>query len=251
MFRVSELVAKHIDKDNLLGIALLQKELERRRDEYRREQFRQTASGERCTDELIDTLLQAEIDGFTLNIEEDRTFVLSKGGVGVVYLRSNFEIDQFGHAIKRQQELEQANRSPVEKLVEQGHKYLKEQSLEKAISVFSAALRIKPDSGDIYFHRGISWSNSYYNRGKKPGDLQRAIDDYTRSIELAPEFVEAYFQRAGLLKEQGQVEAAIADYTKAIGKNHKASSAYYGRALLWQSTGEAGIAKASSVPVTN
>jgi tetratricopeptide (TPR) repeat protein len=108
----------------------------------------------------------------------------------------------------------------------------------------AAALRIKPDSGDIYFHRGVAWSNSYYNRGRKPGDFQKAIDDYTRSIEIEPEFAEGYFQRAGLLSEQGQVEEAIADYSKAIEKNHKASSAYFCRAPLWQSTGGAGIAKA-------
>lgn len=244
MAGVSGQIAKLIDTGGLLNIGLLRNELKRRRDEYRREQFRQAASGERCTDESINTLLQAEADGFTLTIEKDGTFVLSKGSASVHYLRSNFEIEQFGRAMKRRQELEEGNRSPVEKLVEQGHKHLEEQKLENAISAFSAALRIKPDSGDIHFHRGVVWSNSYYNRGHKPDDLQKAIDDYTRSIEIDPEFAEGYFQRAGLLSEQGRVAEAIADYSKAIDTDHKASSAYFCRALLWKSTGEAGKAKA-------
>src|SRR5207302_9794169 len=90
------------------------------KDEYRREQFRQTASGERCTDESINILLQAEADDFTLTIENDRTFVLSKGSAGAHYIRSNAEVEQFGRAMKRREEWEQTNRSPVKKLVEEG-----------------------------------------------------------------------------------------------------------------------------------
>lgn len=239
MASVSGQITKSIDKDGLLGIGLLRNELKRRREEYRREQFRQTANGERCDDESINTLYQAEALGFTLTIEKDKTFVLSKGSAGVHYLRSNSEIEQFGRVLQRQQELEQANRSPVEKLVEQGNQHLEEQNLENAISAFSAALRIKPDSADIYFHRGLAWSNSYHNRGNKPDDLQNAIDDYTRSIELNASG-EGYFERAELLSERGQVAEAIADYTKAIEKDHQASGSYYCRALLWKSTGEAG-----------
>jgi tetratricopeptide (TPR) repeat protein len=242
MADVSSKIAKLIDKDGLLGIGLLRNELAARRNEFRREQFRQTASGERCTDEAINTLLHAEASGFTLSIEKDRTFVLSRGSAGVHYLRSNIEIEKFGRAMRRREELEQTNRSPVERLTEQGQKYLEEQNLEKAISAFSAALRIKPDSGDVYFHRGVAWSNSYYNNGKKPEDLQKAIDDYTRSIEIDPEFVDGYFQRAGLLSERGKIADAIADYSKAIEKDHKASSSYFCRALLWQSAGEPGKA---------
>jgi hypothetical protein len=150
MTSVSYLIAKLVDKDNLLAIGLLRRELGRRRDEYRREQFRQTASGERCTDKSINILLQDEADDFTLTIKNDRTFVLSKGSAGGHYLRSNAEIEEFGRAMKRRQESEQTNRRPVEKLVEQGQKHLQEQSLENAISAFSAALRITTDSSDIF-----------------------------------------------------------------------------------------------------
>jgi tetratricopeptide (TPR) repeat protein len=244
MASVSGDIAKLIDKDNILYIGLLRKELARRRDDYRREQFRQTASGEHCSDESINTLLRAEANGFTLRIGPDRTFVLSKGSSSVHYLRSNFDIGRFGRTLKQQEETDQANRSPVETLVAQGQKHLQEQNLQGAINAFSAALRIEPDSRDIHFHRGVAWSNSYYNKGNKPTDLQNAIDDYTRSIDLDPEFATAYFQRAGLSSKQGQVEGAIADYSKAIEKQHNTSSAYYCRGLLWQSTGEAGKVKA-------
>lgn len=230
---VSGEMAKRMEKNNFLGIGLLRKELKVRRDQYRREQFSQTANGERCTEESINILLQAESHGFTLTVERDRTFALAKEG-GTDYLRSNFDIQRFGAAMKR----EQANRSPVEKLVEQGHKHLQDQNLDAAVSAFSAALRITPDSRDIYFHRGVTWSNSYYNRGRKPNDLQKAVDDFTRSIEIDPGFADGYFQRAQSLSAQLRTAEAIADYSKCIEMDHNTSSSYFSRALLLQSSGE-------------
>jgi tetratricopeptide (TPR) repeat protein len=235
-------IAKAIDKNNLLAIALLRKEYERRRDEYKREQLRQSASGERCTEESINILLQAEAEGFTLTVEKDRTFVLEKESFGSNYLRSNAEIERFGRQMKRQQEAEEAKRSPVERLAEQGHKYVQQQKLENAISSYSAALRIQPDNAELYFHRGVAWSNTYYNRGKNADDLKNAIDDYGRAIEIDPEYGEAYSQRAGLWSKQDQVAEAIEDYSKAIEKGHQVSSCYFCRALLYQSTGEVGKA---------
>jgi tetratricopeptide (TPR) repeat protein len=244
MMRVSREVATIIDKDGFLALAIFRQEYRRRYDEYRRERLRHTSIGKRCTDESINLLLQAEVDGFTPTIERDGTFVLSSERVGNYHLRSNVEIEQFGRQLKMQKHSDEANRTPVERLVEQGDKEVQEQRLENAIGSYSAALRIKPDSAEIYFQRGIAWSNTYYNRGRNSPDLQKAIDDYTRSIEIDPEYGEAYFQRAGLFSEQGQVGKAIEDYSKAIANGHQVSHSHYCRAHLWKSAGEAGSAKA-------
>lgn len=244
MASVSGLIANLIDKDHVLAVGLLESELERRRGEYKREQFRMSASGERCTDEAISILVQAEADGYAVSIERDRTFVVSKPGVGVLRLRSSADILRFGTAVRDRQEVEHAKANPIDKLIERGRKLLETQDLEGAVSAFSAALRIKPDSRDAYYYRALAWSNSFHNKGGKPGDRQKAIDDYTKSVEIDPGFTEGYFQRAGLLSDQGRVEQAMADYGKAIDGNHKASTAYYCRALLWQSTGAAGLGRA-------
>jgi tetratricopeptide (TPR) repeat protein len=244
MVSVAGEIAKLIGKDSLFALAILKKEHEMRCRKYRQQQLQQTASGERCAEESINILLQAEADGFVLTVERDGTFVLMKENVGNHYLRSNADIEQFGRKMKRRKEAEEANRNPVERLVEQGHKDLRKQKLENAIGSYSAALRIKPDSAELYFHRADAWSNTFYNGGRNADDLQKAIDDYTRGIEIDPEYGEAYFLRAGLLSEQGQVAKAIADYGKAIEKGHQVSHSFYCRAHLWQSTGEAGNAKA-------
>ena len=241
-FEVAELMDKQ-NETNVLTIALLRKEHERLRNSYRRERLRQVATGERCTEESVNILLQAEAEGFTLTIEEDGAFALRKENCGSYHLRSNADIEQFGRHRQRQQETEEANRSPVERLVEQGHKHLQEGRLENAISSYSAALRIKPDSAELYFRRGTAWKSTYYNTGKKADDLQKAIDDYSRAIEIDPEHGQAYFQRSELWP-QDQFAEAIADYTKAIEYAHEVASSHYCRALLWQSTGEGWEAKA-------
>ncbi|MDF0515752.1 tetratricopeptide repeat protein [Bradyrhizobium yuanmingense] len=243
MMNLASDIAKAIDKDGLLNIGLLRQELARLRERYKREQFSQTATGERTTDAAIDALLRAEAAGFTLTVSNDRTFILSKGSAISHYLRSNAEIAGFAALLKQEQDTAEASRNPVDRLIEQGQTNLRKQNLEAAIESFSAALRIKPNDRDLYFNRGVAWSNKYHNKGHNPDALQHAIDDYTRSLEIDPDFAQGYFQRAGLYTSQGRDQAAIADYDKAIDGNHLLSSSYYCRALLWQKQGAAGKAK--------
>jgi hypothetical protein len=151
MMRVSKEIATLIDKDGFLALAIFRQEYRRRCDEYRRERLRQTSIGKRCTDGSISLLLQAEVDGFALTIEKDGTFVLRNESVGNYHLRSNAEIEQFGRQLNMQKDSDKANRTPVERLVEQGDKEVQEQRLENVVGSYSAALRIKPDSAEIYF----------------------------------------------------------------------------------------------------
>ena len=60
---------------------------------------------------------------------------------------------------------------------------------------------------------------AYYNRGLVPydlGDLQVALADFDRAIELDPLLATAYYAR-GLVHDQvGNVQAAAADYTNFL-----------------------------------
>jgi len=51
---------------------------------------------------------------------------------------------------------------------------------------------------------------------KQLGYLEEAIADYTKAIELDPEYVWAYNNRGFAKKNLGQYQEAIADFTKAI-----------------------------------
>ncbi|MFB5568867.1 tetratricopeptide repeat protein, partial [Bacillus cereus] len=60
---------------------------------------------------------------------------------------------------------------------------------------------------------------AYNNRGnalKSKGNVEEAIRDYTKAIELKSDYAFAYNNRGNALKSKGNVEEAIRDYTKAI-----------------------------------
>lgn len=48
------------------------------------------------------------------------------------------------------------------------------------------------------------------------GDLDRAIQDFTRAIELKPDFVGAYTRRGVAYRKKGDLDHAIQDFTAAI-----------------------------------
>ncbi|MXV84383.1 tetratricopeptide repeat protein, partial [Candidatus Poribacteria bacterium] len=57
-------------------------------------------------------------------------------------------------------------------------------------------------------------AETYYNRGldhAKNGELKLAIEDYTRAIELNPDYADAYYRRSKAWLHLGETEKAKAD----------------------------------------
>ncbi len=61
------------------------------------------------------------------------------------------------------------------------------------------------------------------------GDLDRAIADYTKAIELDPKLLSAYINRGLAYDGKGNFDQAIADYTKAIELDPTFALAYIDR----------------------
>ena len=78
-------------------------------------------------------------------------------------------------------------------------------------------------------------------------DYRLVKEDLDRVIELQPEFVEAYFNRAKVSAKLNDFKSAIVDYTKAISLNDRFAQAYYNRGLAKIYTGntEGGVADLS------
>jgi methylphosphotriester-DNA--protein-cysteine methyltransferase len=91
----------------------------------------------------------------------------------------------------------EAPRSTVAAFVAEGDKFLEQQKLEAAITSYRKAIEAEPNSATLLFKKGIACSNKYYNQGKNIADLRASVMDYSRAIELNPQFGEAVFQRAG------------------------------------------------------
>jgi tetratricopeptide (TPR) repeat protein len=131
---------------------------------------------------------------------------------------------------------------------------LKDKDPQEAIAELSAAIRLDPKSPALRsrailylalarfddalqdFDRVIATDGSdslaFLDRGvaqEKLGDLQAAIGDYTRSIELAP-VAPAYINRGNAYLRSKQLEKALADFTAAVALEPANLAALMGRA---------------------
>ena len=66
--------------------------------------------------------------------------------------------------------------------------------------------------------RNQECAETCYNRGlahAKNGALERAIEDYTKAIELNPNYADAYYNRGGTFLRLGEREKAKSDLATA------------------------------------
>jgi tetratricopeptide (TPR) repeat protein/DNA-directed RNA polymerase subunit RPC12/RpoP len=86
-----------------------------------------------------------------------------------------------------------------------------------------------------------SGSIAYNNRGtakETKGDLDGAIADYNRAIELDPKLAQAYNNRGRCKEAKGDLDAAIADHNRAIELDPTYASAYNQRGNAKEAKGD-------------
>ena len=79
-------------------------------------------------------------------------------------------------------------------------------------------------------------AKTYYNRGlahAKNGEFELAIADYTKAIQLKPDYAGAYHNRGMAYLVQKKFDKAIENYNVAIELNPDLAVSYYTRAEAW------------------
>ena len=80
-----------------------------------------------------------------------------------------------------------------------------------------------------YVQRG----NAYYEQGK----YDQAISDYTKAIDINPDFAKAYDNRGAAYAQKGNLSGAISDFTMAIANNPNDAEAYNNRGHAYAKLG--------------
>jgi len=70
------------------------------------------------------------------------------------------------------------------------------------------------------------------------GDLDRAIADYSKAIQIRPDYDIAYYNRGNAHRGKGDFDRAIADYSEAIQIKPDHDLAYYNRGLAYDANGD-------------
>ena len=107
-----------------------------------------------------------------------------------------------------------------------------ERNYQKAINLYSAAINTYP-SGELKLK-----SEAYYNRGLNKrflDDFIGAIQDYSKAIELQPNYHKAYHNRGFVYLRLGKYYNAIQDFTYII---NSADSPTYIKASAYGNRGQ-------------
>ena len=113
-----------------------------------------------------------------------------------------------------------------------------------AIGYYGSETKEKIKSEKYFIPLRTKFTQAYYQRGKKreiAQNLESAIDDYSKAIEMGPEFGDAHFSRSLIRLNSNDFDGAISDYEngkKLPLKDHPSDSlevviagAYYGKAI--------------------
>ena len=82
---------------------------------------------------------------------------------------------------------------------------------------------------------------TYNNRGAAyyiKGDYERVIVDYTKMIELKPDDAKTYYNRGKIYREKGDIDLAIADFNTVIQLKSDYTEAYIDRGIAYYDKGE-------------
>jgi len=124
-----------------------------------------------------------------------------------------------------------------------GNVYFLKDDFDNAIEEYNMAIKLAPDDALPYNNRG----NLYLRKGeleqiaqtnpepdyRRNAQFDRAIEDYSKAVELDPDYAKAYCNRGTVYREIGEFHRAIEDFNKAIELNPDLVLAYYNRGQTW------------------
>jgi protein O-mannosyl-transferase len=107
--------------------------------------------------------------------------------------------------------------------------------LDKAISHFESAARIRSGKRDAHYELGSAFVQmNLADALARKGQSDEAMVHYEEAIQLQPNYADAYYNRGNVLFAKGRIDEAIADWEKTLQLQPNDADAYtgLGNALL-------------------
>lgn len=117
----------------------------------------------------------------------------------------------------------------LEQLIQKAQSLEKEGDYVHAVEYFSEAIKLSPNSADLYSWRGVV----LFHLNKK----YEALTDMNKAVELQPGYSYRYSSRAYVKADLRMTEEAIQDYQKCIELDPKDSVAYNNLGMLEEQLG--------------
>jgi tetratricopeptide (TPR) repeat protein len=117
--------------------------------------------------------------------------------------------------------------------------------LDKAISHFEAAARIRSNKRDPHYDVGSAFVQvNLADALARKGRSDEAMAHYEEAIKLQPNYADAYYDRGSVLFAEGRTDEAIADWEKTLElePNHPDAHTGLGNALLQKGSPKEAIA---------
>lgn len=134
--------------------------------------------------------------------------------------RYNTQYDEFEKRIREEAEKDQYSDRAFKDVIKEMDTYNEEQFRETA----------KEETAQSHLKKGRIY--------RRKGEYEEAIKEYTKAIELKPDYVEAYFGLGCAYDDMEEYEKAIEKYTKAIELKPYDEIAFYNRGCAYADMGE-------------
>jgi len=108
--------------------------------------------------------------------------------------------------------------------------YARNKVWQSELSLWSDSAKKSPEKGRPHLWLGIAYA------GK--GNLDAALENLNRSIELVPGFPMGYYNRGNIYKDRSKFQEALADYDKAIALDPDYMLAYFNRGVVRAKLGQ-------------
>lgn len=148
---------------------------------------------------------------------------IAKGEKAMLQKKFDDAVNAFSKVIEK-------DSNNVQVLSRRGQAYLFSQRFDKAKEDFTRWIELKPNA-DAYNYRGLAFGYI--------GDVENAIGDFEKAIQLDPKFTEAYLNRGSAYLSLKEVQKALDDFGKVISLDPKNPEVFYQRGRIYYNQGDA------------